>query len=351
MKKRILSLILVLMLIPFASLFSACGKDKGYNLNNLVSDYNSIANENNNVKLDGGVLSFDYSSYGNVQEIIDNTNEYKILNDYNFVFENLMMFASNNVAKCSNNSATKNVAIKNQTQQDLIEFKKSVSDVNQCFNLFAEMILVSQSNPTSSNCVGRFNNLIKTYDAMFENGRKFNNTLANLYFNNILNDGNPNVYAVGRTNFNANMVISKIRSRIEWEISLLSSSFVEMTDDFNLSDNNYYTDNGNNNDSYMEKLLKVASLKEDKATERANHEDNKSSFFNLAVQAQNIQTVLNNENSKYVYACNEIDYIAVSAADSASAQQKLCASIIEENYNTISTYANVLSQMLVIMLG
>ena len=341
MKKRILSLILVLMLIPFASLFSACGKEKGYNLNNLNNDFNAIANENNNVKLEGGVLSFDYSNHGNLQEVINTTDEYKILNDYNYVFENLMIFASNNVAKCSNNSATNNVSLKNQTQQDLNNFKKSVSDVNQCFNLFAEMILVSQSNPTSSNCVGRFNNLIKTYDAMFENGRKFNNTLANLYFNNILNDGNPNVYAIGETNFNSNIVISKIRSRIEWEISLLSSSFVEMTDDFSLNDYGYK--------SNMTNLLNVASLKEDKAIERAN--ENKSSFYKLSVQAQNIQTTLNNDNGKFVYACNEIDYVAVSASDSALSQQKLCASIIDENYKTISTYANVLSQMLDIMLG
>ena len=341
MKKRILSLILVLMLIPFASLFSACGKDKGYNLDNLKTDFAAIEKENNNVKFADGVLTFEYSAHGNLQEVINSTDEYKILNDYNFVFENMMMFASNNVAKCSINSATSEVAIKNKTLEDLKDFKKSVSDVNQCFNLFAEMILVSQSNPTSSNCVGRFNNLIKTYDAMFESGRRFNNTLANLYFNNILNDGNPNVYAVGEVNFNANTVVSKIRSRIEWEISLLSSSFVEMTDDFNLDDYGYK--------SNMTKLLKVANLKEDEATERAK--ENKSNFYALSVQAQNIQTVLINENSKYNYACNEIDYVSVSASDSATPQQKLCASIIEENYNTISIYANVLNQMLVVVLG
>ena len=37
MKRKILSLLLVLMFIPTAFLFSAC-KDKGYNLNNLQKD-------------------------------------------------------------------------------------------------------------------------------------------------------------------------------------------------------------------------------------------------------------------------------------------------------------------------
>ena len=46
MKRKILSLIFVLMLIPFASVFVACGKDEKVSLADLNTQFNAIADEN-----------------------------------------------------------------------------------------------------------------------------------------------------------------------------------------------------------------------------------------------------------------------------------------------------------------
>ena len=71
MKRKILSLILVLMLLPIASVFSACGKDKGYNLNNLANDFNAIASDNNNIVLENGKFVFDYDRHNHLTYVLN----------------------------------------------------------------------------------------------------------------------------------------------------------------------------------------------------------------------------------------------------------------------------------------
>jgi len=128
MKRKILSLILVLMLLPIASIFVACGKDKGYNLNSLNEDFNQIVATNNNIKNDNGKFVFDYSTHNNLLNIITNTNPYKQIENYNYVFYNLMDFAYNYVPICSNNTLVKDVQIRNKLQ------KKAEATV-RCFRL------------------------------------------------------------------------------------------------------------------------------------------------------------------------------------------------------------------------
>ena len=61
MKRKILSLILVLMLLPLASVFVACSKEKSYNLNNLKTDFNKIDEENDNIVFKDKQILFTYS--------------------------------------------------------------------------------------------------------------------------------------------------------------------------------------------------------------------------------------------------------------------------------------------------
>ena len=50
MKIKFLSLVLIILMLPFSVVLSACGKNDGYNLNNLSSDFYSIAaNEKDNI--------------------------------------------------------------------------------------------------------------------------------------------------------------------------------------------------------------------------------------------------------------------------------------------------------------
>ena len=75
------------MLLPIASLFSACDKD-GYNLNNLNTSFKEIVTENENLKQSGKGFEFDYSNHEKLNTAINDTVPYRELKDYNYVFNN-----------------------------------------------------------------------------------------------------------------------------------------------------------------------------------------------------------------------------------------------------------------------
>ena len=350
MKRKLLSLILVLMLIPFASLFSACGNDDGYNLNHLQKDYNKIAKENNNVQMVEGNIVFDYSNHPFVENVISSIEPYTSISSYNFVFENLMAFSNSYIDECSNNGKTKNAKIKNEVKENLNQLSKSIGDVNECFNMFAEMINVSQEDLTGNACLSRYENLIKTYEDMYQSAVNFTNSLSNLYYNHILRDGNPNIHSIKYEKFDANVVITKFESRIKYQLSNLSQCFVEMyiggdfaekivnsETTFDLNQNNYL-----NNVTALEKEIESVQI----AIEKANHINNKQNFYNLAIQAQNIQETLNNDRDKFVEACNFVDYCVAKTNISATALEEMCVGIVDSTHSLIVEYNNVLTQML-----
>lgn len=350
MKKKFLSLILVLMLIPFASLFCACGADDGYDLDNLEKDFSKITNQTDTMKLEEGELVFDYSSYPNVQNAIENTDPYTSLSNYNYVFENLMKFSCSYIDECSNNKATSDVKIKNEIKENLDELSKSMKDVDECLDMFAEMINVSQSNLTQTACLTRYKNLITTYENMYQRAINFSNALSNLYYNHVLKDGNPNIYAISFSNFDANIVVTKLESRIKYQLSNLSQSYVEMyiggelaekvvsqEEIFDLTQYNYLA-----NVTALNKQIESIQV----ASEKANHNDNRLNFYNLSIEAQNIQETLNNDQRKFVEACNAIDYKTVKNNASATAYEKMCGDIIESNHSLVLAYNNVLTEML-----
>ena len=118
MKRKILSLILVLMLIPFASLFVACGNN-GYNLSNLKKDFLAIANANENVvATEEKHLVFDYSGHARLNGVIQSNYPYTIILDYNEIYNNLMAFTFDYIGVCSNNKAIEDKALKDKVKSD-----------------------------------------------------------------------------------------------------------------------------------------------------------------------------------------------------------------------------------------
>jgi len=63
MKKLFSILLIAVLFIPSMMLFSACGKNKGYDLSNLSTDFYSIADKNNNIVKVANKLKFDYSQH------------------------------------------------------------------------------------------------------------------------------------------------------------------------------------------------------------------------------------------------------------------------------------------------
>lgn len=350
MKKKILSLILVLMLLPIASLFSACGKKDGYNLNNLSADFSAIDKENNNINFVDGNVEFDYSSHAHLYEIFNGLAPYKSMHTYNDLTNNILSFACEYVHACSNNDLTDNAALKNEVKTNLDNLKSAFSRVNENINVFAEIIHISYpDNLNADACLLRYENLLIAYEDLFNKSISFNNSLQDLYFNNILKDGNPNVASVSVENFDVNTVVSKLRSRIKYQISNLSQSYVEMEIDGKEFSKKVVsgeividltgTDYQNN----------VNALKDALAAEKAGNVTNKDLFYDLAVKAYNIQATLNNDKGKFVLACNSIAYSNVIGDVKASAFEKMCADIIESNRDIIYYYNSVLTGMLAVV--
>lgn len=345
LKKIVLSLILVLMLLPIASIFSACGKSDGYNLNKLQKQYWEIATANNNVVKEDDKLKIDYPNHSQIISTI--STNYPSLEKYNTVFENLTEFMSSYVDECSNNRVTNNVKLKNQIKKDLNLFSIAVRDVNEAFDMFAEFIYTNKSTPRAEECVERYENLIFLYERAYQTASNLSNDLSNLYYNFVLKDGNPDIYKRGSSDFES-LVVTKFESRLKYQISNLTQCFVEMyiggdfahkvannEKTFNLSENSY---------SASVTALRDNITSVEGAIEKA--ETNKAEFYELSVQAQNFQTALNNNQSKFVKAYNDVEYVLVQPKGNKTAYEELCVSIVEENYNLVMGYNSVLADML-----
>ena len=89
MKRRIwLSLLLCLLLIPGATIFTACGDDEGYQLSELRTDFNEIVTKYDNVNLTSdNRIEFDYSIYTHQNEqyftdLVNSSRPYSHLNNF-----------------------------------------------------------------------------------------------------------------------------------------------------------------------------------------------------------------------------------------------------------------------------
>ena len=178
MKRKILSLILVLMLLPVASVFVACNKDKGYNLNNLSKDYEKIELENNNIAMIDDLILIDYSAYDNLNNSVNAVEPYTALKSYNYVLNNVLKFTCNYIEICSNNELQVPATVKNNVKSSLDTFKKSVKDVDVCVDSLGEIISVSD-DVLDRSCISRYKNLLNTYETMLNRAIDFNNAYYN----------------------------------------------------------------------------------------------------------------------------------------------------------------------------
>ena len=349
MKRKIFSLILVFMLLPFASLFSACGKD-GYNLNHLANDFYAIADENENIKLVNGKLVFDYSNHQNLNNVVEYKYPYTQLNEYNEIYENIMAFSFEYIDECSNNNAVKNVTAKNNVQADLREFKNSIKDINSYVNMLAEIINVAYNNDVNSTaCLARYENLLVAYEDLYLSAIKLNRSLFQLYFNDILVNGNPNIVEIDSAEFDVNVVVNNFDARLKYQMLNLSECFVEMymldskiasniidgTSMLDLYEYNYQPQ--------IDSLKK--SFDEQVAAYKANTTTNKQKYYELSIQAYNCQVALGNDMSKFVHACGDVSYASVDLTE-ATANEKLCVEIIKSRFDLVTEYNNILAEML-----
>ena len=343
--KKIFSFILVLMLLPIASIFVGC-KDKGYNLNNLQNDFNAIEIENDNIKKQGTKLVFDYSNHLQLETTFENVSPYMDIAGYNEVLENIMAFAFEYVDECSNNSV-KDVATKDEVKSRLNDLKASYRNVNNYVNLFADAINLSYPTDIYNDiCISGFENLLTAYEDLFYKAIKFNETLANLYFHHLLSNSNPDITSLDVNNFDVNLIVNRLNAKLKYQITNLSACFVEMYfDGSNLAEdiaNSYVLLDLDKFDYFanVEEINKIF-VEQVAATKAQN---NKQEFYDLSVQAYNAQETIKNDNLKFYVARDKIKYAEIQKQELTS-EQNLCKSIIESRLNLLQEYNNVLAQM------
>ncbi len=355
MKKRILSLILVLMLLPFASIFSACGK-KGYDLTTLDDEFFAIEKENSNIELSGGVLSVTYSNCSvEFRNAVSNTAPYKELKKYNQVFYNLMSFSSLYIDECSNSSVKIGKNEGKRLHEEVESFKSSVNELNECTNMLAEIIgMSSGTDIVDKVCLVRYENLLKSYEDVFERGSILHNSISNLYYNKILQNGNPNISEISESDFDATVVANNFQSRLIWQKSNLSQVLAEMYVCGGTLAEEIAKNNGTTFDlTKLSYQVNIDALYNTKDAETIAYLINnlkststeKKQFYQLSVMAYNAQEVIDADGEKFNKASSAVKYTSASANLDVSAYEYMCYCIIEDYHLIIDEYNGILQGM------
>ena len=238
MKKKFLCMLLVFMFIPAIFMFAGC-KDDGYKLTNLNVDYNNIANNCENIKIVENKIVFDYESYtiGSTKFLsatINSVEPYTNLKNYNVLLDNLMGFVYKYIDVCSNKNIEASDEVRNNLKANLDQLGETLYDIDVYIGQWAEVVEFNYTEDvTNSQCLSRFKTLLIGYNSLFQKAINFSNSLASLYYNNALNDANPRIDNIALVDFDSSIIISKLESRVKYEISNLSQLFVEIYVDGN----------------------------------------------------------------------------------------------------------------------
>ena len=191
MKKKILSLILAFLFIPSIFMFAGC-KDKGYQLVNLVSDYEKIGTKCENVVIDKNKLVFNYDNHkiGETKYLTKCVNEiapYTEIKNYNILFDNLMGFVYENIEVCSNANIEASAEVRDNLKLQLDELATAVYEIDVHINHWAKIIEFNYSatdntEMTNVQCLSRFKNVLTAYNNLFQKAISFSNGLSDLYY-------------------------------------------------------------------------------------------------------------------------------------------------------------------------
>ena len=356
MKRKFFSLIIALFLFASTFFISACSKGGGYNLKNLSEDFYSIASEeNDNIVKNGNDIVFYYSNHVQdgktfVTNAINSVAMYQNLKNYNLIYENILKFTFEYIDVCSNNEVEIDKDVKNSLEEKMKNLHASIKDVDVCTDFFAGILKTTEESKrgTDPDCLLRFENLLLSYENLFESATSFNIELSNIYYNHILTNSNPNVEEIEPANFDSSIVINKLDARICWQISNLSSVFAEQY----IIDSTAASDikNGSNlnlNPTGFEYFNLVESINveinEDTAVQNVNS-SNKLAFYGLCTQAYKAQSLIDINKSNFLYACNTIKYAQL--ASDLTAKEEMCINIINDYGSILKEYNNLLIEML-----
>ena len=344
MKKRFLSLVLILVMLPVALLFTGCAKK--YDLSTLNQDYINIYSSNKVIKLsENNKIQFDYSNYDFFNSQIEtSSNAYVHVKKYNEILTNMMAFATEYVPTISNGNYKVEKQEGEKIKTQLEELKSSLMNLDVAMQDTAHYVQLVQ-NPSNQHCLVKLNGLFNCYNNVFEDAFNFNATLIEIYF-----DGTQIQDYTKQTNFSPLRAIIEIKfdARLIQQIVYTTQTFVEMNIDnqqFSQSVSvNSAANFGGKQSAYNQYSNVISTLRKtytEQNVEYVNVDATRTAKFKeSAVKLNNIQQVMNNEISYYINACNSVKYsekvsnVNADKFDKANIQLVSNFELINNSYNT-----------------
>ncbi len=342
------------MLLPIASIFSACGKTKNYDLSTLDDEFFSIEKENSNIELKDGVLAVNYANCSTeFRYVVSTKAPYTELKKYNEVFSNILKFTSLYIDECSNSSAKIDKEEGKQLHEKVENLKSSVGEMNECTDMLAEIIGLSYNdNVVDKVCLARYENLLKSYENVFEKASLLHDSISNLYFKKVLKNGNPNISQVSLSDFDGAIVANNLQARLMWQKSNLTQVFVEI----NVCGGTLSEEIAKNHgavldlqlDNYKANIVALEnSLDAEEIANQINNlpSETKKQFYKLAIRAYNAQEVIAGDSGKFVYACGAIEFTNLFNGDEISDFNNMCYFIIVDYGVILEDYSSILQGM------
>ena len=363
MKRFCLSLLICVMMLCASTVFSACGKDKAYNLANLEKDFVDIVNKYEYVDLDTqNNLVFNYDKF------VFNSNHYfteanktapynNLTEVYNPMVKNSMAFISTHIGVCKN-AKNINGDLRNQIKSELDEFDNALSKTNSYIINVADILrLRFNQDITTEPCLIRLGNLFATYDELYESIFNLSRSMSDLYFNHMIENSNPNYSLKPIGNFDCGDVLKTLKSRINNQIVNLTEVYVEQNvkgselyKTLTASNEGEFNKPGTALNIYMENVDLLDTNFSSDLGETLNFDaEIKQSFYEASISLYNTQASLDNIYNSYRTACNDIVYFQIKDNPNASTHEKMCKKIIDDRVALIEENNLALNKILEII--
>ena len=365
MKRRIFSIILCLLLIPGAMIFSACG-ESGYDLTELYDDYIAIGDHYNNVNISNdGEIEFDYSVYTDsdgghyLQDAISSQYPYVYLDTfYNNLLENSLIFVSNYIDVISVDNLDASESERDALKASLDRFDEALGNTSSAVDELARIVRgnLMSGNITNQTCRAELKVVFDSYDELFSASFELNANVANIYFKYSVPASNTNISTIDISNFDALTVTNYLDGKSKSHISNLSFAYVEkfvaggeLSRQLTTPIGNQYPSLGEDYSAYLEEVNSIFDVPDASIGLNITQGANKQTFYNTAIRLYNLQTIMNNDLNMYLYACENLNYVSANVASNLDQQDATNKDIID-NYNIVLTeYTDTLVDIFEIM--
>lgn len=364
MKKFLVGVLTCLTALMGAVCFSACSKNKNYDLSKLKTEYSTITNDCVSTSMSGGIIVIDYSVYKKdgesyLQNVINTVSPYTRLNDfYNPLFQNSMSFAYKYIDACSSKNIKVDETTKQSLDNNLNSLKAAIKNVDDHVgNLAKKVAFADSSSYTSVICSVEYSTLFDSYDELLSSALKFNFDLANIYFNYGVTSAVEDYSQQTLSTFDAGKAVINLKSQTDYQIINLTRAYYSTYVKGNALTKVFTTKNAedvfpepdSNFSTYLTTNVASVSVGDDFVSNLATkteiingNEELKKSFYEKRVAMSNVQRIMQNDFKIYEQALNDIVYLDKKQNPNATDYEQFCVKMIESHNYIVGKYNDIL---------